>query len=564
MTSHLLARSLFASVTTTLLLGAGCDVLFGTYCDENADCPSDAPICASSGLCVAGGQDGGPPEPDPQPDDGGRLEPDPQPGDGGSGLLRIDAIDGTGSVQPPTDPAPVSGDVVAATRRLEDRLVVTGAGLSAVEDARLSSDDETTTFDLSIAEDASDGELVLNLPNNVTAGLFTLTLVAASSEAAAQVYLLQGEAGPPPSVTQAPASAQQCPHGGTVVNIGDDDPIVLCNGLGSDCAGSNCTLDGNLNVTGSLAVADVPVARQIEGNETRQVADADALVAELIALSAFRISPNAVVTLQVAPGTHTLNAPFFFGHPDSAQIRVIGDLGEPTSVTIECAARCVSLSRRSQGGFIDGIRFLAAAGNEETGIVVAEASSLSLGGDVIIEGFGTGIELSGASTVFSEPGLTITNGGNFSTAVVVNGLSSAILPGVMVSSYSRGVEVRQGHVELVDGILDGIGPTASTGLFVRNNGTAFAPNISIANFDRGISVSTSAFVVAPLAEVSAVNIGIDANKNGLASISGATFRSVALTAVEAQTNGIVVAPSLIFDQVANETDIGTDALFLLE
>lgn len=562
--------SIFLSLSTTVSLGAGCDVLFGTYCDGPGDCPTSAPLCSADGLCVAGapvddaGQvspDGGRPEPEPEPDDGGQPEPEPgedggQPepvGDGGQpepegdagqpepesdggqpepdgGVIDIviESINGTGSQRLPSDLAPTPGDIIPAARRLEDRLVVGGTGLASVTAAQLVPDDNSVSFALSIADGASDGELVLILPNNITAGLFTLSLVAASSSASAQVFLLQGE----------PAEGLTCENG-------------------------DCTIEGNLTVDGTVTAGGAPVTREINESETRQVANTTELVSELIQLTNFRIAPQALVTLQLAEGDFILAAPFFLGHPNASQIRIIGNTAEPATTTIRCAASCISLSRGSEGGFIDGVTFIAQGGNLEPALRMEEGSSFSLGGSVVIDGFATGIILSGASIVFGSPGLHIRNGGVPSTAVVINGLSSAILPGLLVTNCSRGVEVRQGHAELADAVFVGVTPAVgSTGLFVRNGGTAFAPRVSISEFGTGLSATTNGLLIAAPATIFNVIDGVDANLNGLASVSGSTIDNASGVGIKAQTQGLVVGIGVGFNNVTTESEIDADAVFI--
>ena len=126
------------------------------------------------------------------PEDGGNEQiPDkPIPSCPANGL-RITSINGTGSAREPSEVPSSLTDVRKATNRLQDKLVVTGSGLSKV--SRVEIKELKTTLMMTVTKDT---EMTIQLSRGLglKAGLYTLLFyLSTTSICSAQVFLLQGE-----------------------------------------------------------------------------------------------------------------------------------------------------------------------------------------------------------------------------------------------------------------------------------------------------------------------------------------------------------------------------------
>ncbi|PLX68621.1 MAG: hypothetical protein C0603_05570 [Denitrovibrio sp.] len=76
-------------------------------------------------------------------------------------------------------------------------------------------------------------------------------------------------------------------------------------------------------------------------------------------LSAFRIKDNAIVTIQVADGTYTYTEEIVINHPDSANLKIIGNETNPTACTIwnPVSNNVISINKRELG-YISGFKIL--------------------------------------------------------------------------------------------------------------------------------------------------------------------------------------------------------------
>ena len=145
--------------------------------------------------------------------------------------------------------------------------------------------------------------------------------------------------------------------------------------------------------------------------------DFDTLADALAWLARYRISDDAVVTLQLGAGTHTFEETLYIDHPNANNIEIVGDVAAPSSVVLEAApgsAAEAGLLHVGRGIYLGAVRGLtlvssnAAVGNalyayDNGGIGVAEA--------VRVEGFlYAGQAATGGS--LNTPGIVVTGSGN--------------------------------------------------------------------------------------------------------------------------------------------------------
>ena len=211
------------------------------------------------------------------------ADPDGGPVDADAAPI-ITAVDGTGTARAIVG-APAVDNAVAAAHRLQDTLRLRGEHLDDVTSAALV-DDAGTSTPLALLAASSSTERDMRLPPTITAGLYTLVLVAAAGEAQAQVFLLQGEQGVQGEVgltslvdTTPLAPGEACAAGGVEIRSGidadrdavlDDDELdtkeTVCaptadNAL--NCTDDGCVLTQPLIVQSTISADAIDVAGEL-------------------------------------------------------------------------------------------------------------------------------------------------------------------------------------------------------------------------------------------------------------------------------------------------------------
>ena len=151
---------------------------------------------------------------------------------------RITEIDGDGSLRSVAGDTTGVADPQPASHRFRFAWILRGERLDTVTSARLEQTSGGTAVftaaeGLVLDEGGTAMERRLLLPAALAVGAFTLTLASPQGDAVAQTYILQGERG----------------------ENGAD-------GAGLDCTADACTVDRDLVVEGSLAVAERPMCPQ--------------------------------------------------------------------------------------------------------------------------------------------------------------------------------------------------------------------------------------------------------------------------------------------------------------
>ena len=153
----------------------------------------------------------------------------------------------------------------------------------------------------------------------------------------------------------------------------------------------------------------------------------------LASLDGVAIAQDALVTLEIQPGTHTYSAPIEVNHPDGARIQIIGTGGASATILEFNDTDGLRVRWGSQLGLLDGLTLVdngPVLGDGVRGLRVMEVSYAELGPSVSIEGFSLGVEVSGSSWLYA-PMLALE--GNYQALAVYNA-SAAYLEGVVVGA----------------------------------------------------------------------------------------------------------------------------------
>ena len=286
--------------------------LSGARCDKSEDCVGGDPNAANGGelACVQGrcrpdgwvaekSKEETPKEKQPDEKPVERREPPPidkrevVPEDGGNEQipdkpipscpangLRITSINGTGSAREPSEVPSSLTDVRKATNRLQDKLVVTGSGLSKV--SRVEIKELKTTLMMTVTKDTKmtlELTTALKLTKNT---LYTLLFfLSTSSVCSAKVYLLQGEKGDSAGISQQEslqlkALLKNISASNDQVTI-KADTFKVMNKLGNKNAVSvDMTGDGSIDFKAKTIVADVGSLKVAFGGKDYFKVDTDA------------------------------------------------------------------------------------------------------------------------------------------------------------------------------------------------------------------------------------------------------------------------------------------------
>jgi hypothetical protein len=336
--------------------------------------------------------------------------------------VRIDSIDGDGTAAAVVG-APDVADVRPGARRLRDRLVVTGDGLLSVTDAQLAGAD-AASFSLVPVDGGSDVSRSFLLPDNIRAGLMTLTLVGGTT-ASAQVFLLQGEKGDSAAgggvaladITTRSAAPEDCPFSGTVFEMQFTD--------GTTRNDKVCRLS-------------------IEEPRTFAVSNEDELLERLTALSRVRFS--APVTLQLQ--SMTLNNALILDHIDGHLLTLTG-ASNPTTLTAANGIRVLTEAT------LTDVELVGAG--DRSGVVVSENARMLLsniklrGYDFgVVATFGAYAGLARVTTTQTDVGLA----GDFGAHIVVDNCTFDVENGSGVSlgrgaaAYIESSTMRGGQIGL--------------------------------------------------------------------------------------------------------------------
>ena len=385
-------------------------------------------------------------------------------GEGEAGTLVVVAIDGDGS---DTVLSPVGGvdldidiDGVAAAHRLVRRVRVEFEGASALDEATMVVDQHEHSLSI---ENLEDGVSFLTLPDTVPVRtLLPLTLLAGALTAHAEVFLLQGEPGPagaPGLVTDRVATDTECPFGGHTMVFGTDT-----NG------------DGDL-VGVEVASTRVDCDAVVRGAHAVPVANEDELRRAFAALDALRLSPSALVALDLPEGTTAMSGALTVTHQDGERILLRGaettgsTLAFPDNsfgIVVDGGLRLQRVSISSPGPGHAGVGLLT----QSAGFVVVEPSIPP----VTVSGFANGVMASlggvmdGAqNSIIAEDndlGFFASRGGSINAPGAIarnnSGVGFQSDAGTLVVQFSSSSDNgRQGYLAELGGVLDASGARAT-------------------------------------------------------------------------------------------------------
>ncbi len=105
-----------------------------------------------------------------------------------------------------------------------------------------------------------------------------------------------------------------------------------------------------------------------------------------------RIRPDAIVTIQLADGTHNYIGTTYLNHPDGDQVKIIGNTTTPSNVILQSVSSgALTLNNSSHIGEIDGVTIQGTNTSGISGLIVYQNSVVSLGSNMIIKNFDYGL-----------------------------------------------------------------------------------------------------------------------------------------------------------------------------
>jgi hypothetical protein len=383
--------------------------------------------------------------------------------------IRVIDGDGTARSPLPRHGVDVPEGALAAARRTRGGAVLTGTNLDGVDTCRFEQGGASAPCEFTdIAENGGTVRPIL-LPEFLVPGLVTLVIGGAAGEARAQVFLLQGEQGPP-GVDVAVAlrdAGDACPLSGVIIATGQDangDGVLepgeeqserpLCADLQGavDCSGGVCNFSSPITAP-ALSVSGRNVVTALPTNTVMHVPGDAATIAE--ALDRVRdvaIPLGTHLFIRLAAGTHVVPEVIVVQHPDGLRISISGAGRDLT--TIEAPAGFLEV--QTALGSIDGMTI--EGDGDLTGINVGPTGArLHVGRDVTIRQFSFGLFVfDGGVTGFSpgdDTGRALLLDNTFG-ATAAHGYIEA--SGIEVrNSAIRGVWSASGFVQLDGSIISG-------------------------------------------------------------------------------------------------------------
>lgn len=213
------------------------------------------------------------------------------------------------------------------------------------------------------------------------------------------------------------------------------DEVAQC-AKASDLAGlASASSVAELSAEVASLAATIP--RRIDGDLTINV-PADATLPEAIAsLDDATIAPNATVTIAIAAGTQTLDAPLVIDHADGARIRIIG-----SNSTLSFASDGISVT--SQLGLLDGVTL---QGTDRNGVGLEVGAGRATLGAVVVDGFAIGIDASLGARIRATALVVRHNGTGL---VAFGGASIAAVHAVASENAGDGFRAASGAVLQID------------------------------------------------------------------------------------------------------------------
>ncbi|HMV67446.1 MAG TPA: hypothetical protein PKA64_11395, partial [Myxococcota bacterium] len=207
-------------------------------------------------------------------------------------------------------------------------------------------------------------------------------------------------------------------------------------------------------------------------------------------LARYRISTDAIVTLQLGPGTHTMTETLVVQHPNAQNIEIVGNVAAPASVVLEAAPGSAAeggLIHAGHGVYLGAVRGLTlASSNTGAGnaMLAFENGGIGVAEKVRVEGFVYGAQATTSGTIVA-PGI-VTDGTGYGLLASHGGYLRADDARVVMA----GTDVGVGLYAVDGGVLVSIGGRSTNGQY-----GALATRNSLVHADDAIFTAPSKFGV---------------------------------------------------------------------
>ncbi|PLX69533.1 MAG: hypothetical protein C0603_00975 [Denitrovibrio sp.] len=264
---------------------------------------------------------------------------------------------------------------------------------------------------------------------------------------------------------------------------------------------------GDGTTVGGILVTDTPFIR--EDMTLNVPADYSDINEALDFLSAFRISNNATVTIDVANGTYVYTETILVNHPDAAFIRIVGNETTPSSCVLwNPIAEAVVQVKGVSLGYLSGFK------------IVGEDDQVNHPYSGTVNRMGLEVESNGGSEVGS----------------------------LEVIYCYNGVNVKQNSFANID-VLKGTNCSVFA-VYVSNcSSVRMITSCDIQDNTYGIAAGTNSYLVANTAGMvikNSTQIGAHANYNSTVDVSGATITGNGARDINVQNNSFIAAHGTTF------------------
>lgn len=217
------------------------------------------------------------------------------------------------------------------------------------------------------------------------------------------------------------------------------------------------------------------VAKTIPANTTLLVPSQYATINSALAFLSGKILLGSI-TIQVADGIYALGTTAIsINHPQSKNISIKGNVSTPTNCVLSFTGAVTAISAIDRNNInINGFKIVGDRNPNSQGIYISGNSSGSIGANMIVDGFGSGLSVSGCSTVYCSGGFISQNCTNYNYIVRAGSFLSAF------NCSSLGYS----------------GTKTNYGFYADGASYAEITNMAITNCLTGVLATTAAYVYA--------------------------------------------------------------------